>query len=165
VEIAAKVTAEALKARLDGGKNSRNAKPKTVTKDRRPYSGMQHEVFDRNQDSVITRTLDGKITSWNRYSEELYGWTKEDAIGKVSHILLHTQFPEPLEQIDAELVQSGRWEGKLVHVTRDGRRVVVESRWNLKKGSDAVIEINTPSADSLSRNSHRASDSKQTVLR
>lgn len=165
VEIAAKVTAEALKARLDGGKNSRNIKPKTVRKDRRPYSGMQHEAFDRNRDSVITRTLGGKITAWNRYAEELYGWTKEEAIGKVSHNLLHTQFPQPLEQIDAELVQNERWEGKLVHVTRDGRRVVVESRWNLKKGSGAVIEINTASADSLSRNSHGASDSKPTILR
>jgi hypothetical protein len=60
---------------------------------------------------------------------------------------LQTQFPKPLEEIESELVQSGRWEGRLVHATRHGRRVVVESRWilNLKGQSGLVVEINRPS--------------------
>jgi hypothetical protein len=55
-----------------------------------------------------------------------------------------------LAQIDAELVQTGQWKGKLVHATRDGRRVVVESRWLLdRKGHRGeVVEINTPSDNS-----------------
>jgi PAS domain S-box-containing protein len=92
----------------------------------------------------MTRTIEGRINFWNRRAEELYGWKKEEAIGKVSHDLLQTQFPQPLEQIESELVQSGRWEGKLVHATRDGGRVVVESRWSLDPTdkSGAVVEIN-----------------------
>ena len=92
----------------------------------------------------MTRTGDGRINFWNRRAEELYGWRKEEAIGKVSHNLLQTQFPQPLEQIEAELVQTGRWEGKLVHTTRDGGRVVVASRWilDLKEQPGAVVEIN-----------------------
>ena len=66
---------------------------------------------------------------WNHGAEELYGWTKEEAIGKVSHELLQTQFPEPLEQINDQLLRYGRWQGKLVHATRDGRRVEVVSEW------------------------------------
>jgi PAS domain S-box-containing protein len=79
-------------------------------------------------DSVIRRTLDGRINFWNRRAEEFYGWRKEEAIGKVSHDLLQTRFPKSLEQIESELIRDGRWEGKLVHATRDGSRVVVESR-------------------------------------
>ena len=106
---------------------------------------QQHEyLFDLVNDSVMTRTIEGRINFWNRRAEELYGWRKEEAIGKVSHNLLQTQFPKPLEEIDSELVRNGLWEGKLVHTTRDGGRVVVESRWalELKGQSGAVVEIN-----------------------
>jgi len=79
----------------------------------------------------MTRTMEGRINSWNRSAAELFGWKKEEAIGRISHDLLQTQFPKPLEEIESELVRNGRWEGKLVHTTRDGHRVVVESRWIL----------------------------------
>ena len=77
--------------------------------------------FDLVNDSVMTRTMDGIINFWNHSAEKLYGWRKEEAIGRVSHNLLQTQFPKPLEEIESELVRNGRWEGKLVHTTRDGR--------------------------------------------
>ena len=107
-------------------------------------------LFDLVNDSVMTRTIDGKINFWNRRAEQLYGWRKEEAIGKVSHDLLQTQFPKPLAEIKSELVQNGRWEGKLLHTTRDGGRVTVESRWalDLKGQSRQVVEINTRSNDS-----------------
>jgi PAS domain S-box-containing protein len=108
-------------------------------------SFQQHEDYlERVNDSVMTRTMDGRINFWNHSAEKLYGWKKEEAIGKVSHHLLQTQFPKPLEEIESELVRTGRWQGKLVHTTRDGRRVVVESRWILDLDGDsrAVVEIN-----------------------
>jgi PAS domain S-box-containing protein len=112
--------------------------------------GKEHEyVFDLLNDSVMTRTIDGRINFWNHRAEELYGWRKEEAIGKVSHNLLQTQFPKPLGEIDSELIQTGRWEGKLVHATRDGSRVVVQSRWvlDLQRQSGPVVEINARSGD------------------
>jgi PAS domain S-box-containing protein len=109
-----------------------------------------HEyLLDFHSKSVITRTVDGIIKFWSRRAEELYGWKKEEAIGKVSHDLLQTRFPKPLHEIDLELVRKGRWEGKLVHTTRNGGCLVVESQWtlNLEQQSDAVIEVNRPSTD------------------
>ena len=88
-------------------------------------------LFDRAEESVMTRTMDGVINFWNRSAEKLYGWTKEEAIGRISHDLLRTRFPKPLQEIESELVTQGRWKGKLVHTTRDGGRVVVESIWTL----------------------------------
>jgi PAS domain S-box-containing protein len=148
-EIAATATAEALKTlHANRPKASENAEPKP-SKNRKPLSGTR-EVKVESKGSVITRTMDGKISFWNSQAEELYGWTKDEAKGKVSHSLLKTEFPEPLEKIVAELVQTGRWEGKLVHATKDGRRVVVESRWLLdpKGHRGSVVEINTQYADS-----------------
>lgn len=137
-----RVTAETLKAA-----GLRAPKRNGTEDDRRPNLSTQQVKFDGN-DSVLTRTVDGKINFWNHGAEQLYGWRKEEALGKVSHNLLRTQFPEPLEKIDAELLQNGKWEGKLVHITRDGRRIAVESRWVLddpKGHPGKVVEINTPS--------------------
>jgi PAS domain S-box-containing protein len=110
---------------------------------------QQTDSFERLNDSVMTRTVKGIIKFWNRRAEVLYGWRKEEAVGRVSHDLLRTQFPQPLEEIESELVSSGRWEGKLVHSTRDGGRVTVRSRWTLDPSGQPgeVTEINVLCAD------------------
>ena len=109
--------------------------------------------FELVNDSVMTRTIEGRINFWNHSAEKLYGWRKEEAMGRVSHGLLQTQFPKPLEEIESELVRNGLWEGRLVHTTRDGRRVAVKSRWALEfeRQSGALVEINTPSTDREAR--------------
>src|SRR5262245_40449807 len=108
------------------------------------------QIFELVHDSVMTRSMEGIINFWNRSAERLYGWREDEAVGRVSHDLLKTQFPKPLEEIESELVQNGRWEGKLVHTTREGRLVVVESRWSLElEGlSGRLVEINVPSSNS-----------------
>src|SRR5215204_2263347 len=103
-----------------------------------------HAESDTN--SVMTRTVEGIINFWNDAAEEFYGWKKEDAIGRVSHELLQTQFPGSLKEIESELLERGRWQGKLVHTTRNGNRVIVESRWILDDAHEhgSVVEINAP---------------------
>ena len=87
-------------------------------------AGHNQHGYEGVDDSVMYRTLEGRISSWNRPSEDLYGWREEEAVGQVSHRLLQTQFPKPLEEIESDLVRIGQWEGRLVHTTRDGNQVV-----------------------------------------
>jgi PAS domain S-box-containing protein len=114
--------------------------------------------FEFVDESVMVRTMEGRINSWNRGAAELYGWGTEEAIGRISHELLQTRFPKPLEEIETELVRERRWEGKLVHTTRDGGRVVVASRWalDIEGKSEVVVEINARSND-------RGSDAKPSI--
>ncbi len=121
------------------------------------------QFFELVNDSVMTRSMEGIINFWNHSAEKLYGWRKEEAIGRVSHNLLQTQFPEPLEEIESELVRNGRWEGKLVHTTRDGARVVVESRWTLELEGQlgALVEINTRANDPAPRTNEAMTQPKQ----
>src|SRR5262245_10669480 len=80
----------------------------------------QARLLDLTHDTIFVRNIDDVITYWNRGAEELYGFQRDEAIGKVSHDLMKTVFPVPLDEITAELLRAGRWEGELVHAKRDG---------------------------------------------
>src|SRR5712691_6966831 len=103
---------------------------------------LQIEVVERTQqasllnlthDSIFVRDMDFIITYWNLGAQELYGWAAEDAIGKHSNHLLQTVFPAPLEDIHAELLRIGRWEGELRRTTARGTAVVVVARYALRR--------------------------------
>ncbi|MBW3651755.1 MAG: response regulator, partial [Actinobacteria bacterium] len=105
------------------------------------------ELLELTHDAIIVRDAGGRISFWNAGAQRRYGWSSEEAVGRVSHELLDTEFPLPLDDIEVILVADGRWEGELVHSTRDGRRIHVASRWALRPGAgarqEAVLEINT----------------------
>src|SRR5882757_8628699 len=90
-------------------------------------------LLDLTHDTVFVRDMNDVITYWNLGAEELYGWRRDEAIGRVSHELMKTAFPIPLAEITAELLRTDRWEGELVHTKRDGTRVTVASRWSPQK--------------------------------
>jgi two-component system, LuxR family, sensor kinase FixL len=110
-------------------------------------------LLDLTHDTVFARDMNDVITYWNRGAEELYGWDHKDAIGKVTHDLLKTVFPAPLEEITAELLRTGRWEGEVLHTKRDGTQVTVASRWSLQRDRrDVPIAILETNNDVTERN-------------
>ena len=81
---------------------------------------------------AMVRTLDGEILFWGHGLQILYGWSAEEAIGRISHELLATEFPVPLAEIEAELLESGEnGRANSQHTHRDGRRLIVASQWAL----------------------------------
>jgi len=107
---------------------------------------LQIEVAERTQqasllnlthDSIFVRNMDFTITYWNLGAQELYGWAAEDAIGKHSNQLLQTVFPAPPEDVHAELLRTGRWEGELKRTTAKGTTVVVAARYALRQDEQA----------------------------
>lgn len=106
----------------------------------------QAELLDLVHEGIFVRDLSSRVLYWNRGAEMMYGWSKDEARNKVSHNLLQTQFPEPLEDIDAKVIRSGNWEGELIHRSRDGKRLVVASRWVLQPDGHglprAILEVN-----------------------
>jgi PAS domain S-box-containing protein len=107
---------------------------------------QQASLLNLTHDTIFVRDMGDIITYWNRGAQELYGWTAEEAIGKRSHDLLQTVFPAPLDDIAADLLRTGRWEGELEKTKADGIRVMVASRWSLQRNEQripiAILETN-----------------------
>jgi PAS domain S-box-containing protein len=108
--------------------------------------GRQAELIDLAHDAILVRDPVNRIISWNRGAEELYGWTAQEALGRVARTLLQTRFPIDFAAVEAQLERDGRWEGELVHTCKNGRSVTVESRQVLVRDDEgqpsAILEIN-----------------------
>ena len=106
----------------------------------------QAELLDLAHDAIIVRDLNNRIVFWNAGAEETYGWSKTEVVGQDTYELLHTEFPSPVEDLEAEFFRQGQWQGELAHTRRDGRRIVVTSRWALQRDQAgqpaAILEIN-----------------------
>jgi PAS domain S-box-containing protein len=90
---------------------------------------IEHIVRILDDANLIVHGFDGTISRWTAGCERLYGWSREEAVGKVVHSLLDTEFPQPVEEIRT-LVRSGRvWEGEVGHRHKDGRRLSIATRW------------------------------------
>jgi len=98
-------------------------------------------LMDLTHDAIFVRNLQGEFVFWNKAAETLYGWRKDEVIGKTTHDLLQTVFSEPIEQINAEMARSGYWEGELVHHRRDGTTVIVSSRWAMSSDEGEPAKI------------------------
>ena len=111
----------------------------------------QAGLLDLTHDTVFVRDMNDVITYWNRGAEELYGWKRGEAVGKITHQLMQTIFPKPLEEITAELLRTGRWEGELVHTKKDGTQAIVASRWSVQRDARgrpvAIMETNNDTTE------------------
>ncbi len=100
------------------------------------------DLLELASEAILVRDRAGVLQYWNAGAEALYGWPREEVLGKHVHELLRTQFPIENETIEAALLDEGRWDGNLIQETRDGQEVVVASRQALKMEAGSILEIN-----------------------
>ncbi|MGB9980211.1 PAS domain S-box protein [Methanobacterium sp.] len=107
----------------------------------------QADLLNLTNDAIIVRDMDDKITFWNRGAEERYGWHEREVLGKVTHDLLKTEFPDSMKATCEKFLEDGYWEGELIHTKRSGEKIIVSSRWALQNGEHnkptGFMEINT----------------------
>jgi PAS domain S-box-containing protein len=97
-------------------------------------------------DTICVRDLEQRIIFWNHGAENLYGFSADEAVSKNAKELLY----KDTSQVDVAIktvVESGFWQGELTIVGKDGREVIVSSRWTLMRDEagqpKSILTVNT----------------------
>ncbi|MBZ9937766.1 PAS domain S-box protein [Mesorhizobium sp. BR1-1-16] len=95
---------------------------------------------------IIYRTSDGVISHWSSGSEALYGWTRQEAVGRVLQELLATGFVSPRAAMGNALAKTGTWDGEVQQRHRDGHMLAIASRM-IAVPPGSVLSINHDVSD------------------
>src|SRR5262249_49556173 len=99
------------------------------------------ELLELASEAILVRDATGTIHFWNAGAESLYGWSREEAVGRNIHDLLGTDLAIR-DEFNQVLESDSRWQGNLHHLTKDKREIVVASRQARKMNSALILEIN-----------------------
>jgi PAS domain S-box-containing protein len=81
-------------------------------------------LIESAEDAIISKTLDGIITSWNKGAQRIFGYTADEVIGKPITILIPTDHENEEPAILARLRAGERVEHyETVRVRKDGRPI------------------------------------------
>ena len=99
----------------------------------------QAALLELAPDAIVACDAQTRITFWNKAAEIAYGYSREEALGHTPSELLHTAYPIPREEIERIVVETGAWEGDLEQTTKDGRRLVVATKWGALRDQDGEL--------------------------
>jgi PAS domain S-box-containing protein len=109
--------------------------------------------------AIFARDMQRRITFWNRAAEAMYGYTRNEVIGRRPKDVLRTEYPIPLSEIERIVTEAGRWEGDLVQTARDGQQITVASTWGAFHDGDGrligILEVNRDITERLALQAER----------
>ncbi|WP_157867398.1 PAS domain S-box protein [Gloeothece citriformis] len=106
----------------------------------------QAALIDIATDGIVLKDLDNYILFWSKGAERLYGWNKQEVLGKKEDELLLTLSNFYRDILD-EIIFKGSWRGELTQITKEGKPILVESRSTLVRNESgypqSILVVNT----------------------
>ena len=83
---------------------------------------FQAHLLEQVQAAVIATDMQGTVTHWNEHAERLYGWSREEALGRrITQLTVGAGDTEPLAEEIMRRVRAGEtWEGEFTVRRKDG---------------------------------------------
>ena len=107
----------------------------------------QAALLDVSTDAILVRNIHNEILFWNKGAERLYGWKAEEVVGKDVLQLLDKEISPQVEDAYLRVMNTGEWRGELHQLTREGKVIIVESRWTLIRDDNgqpkSILSVNT----------------------
>ena len=106
-------------------------------------------IVDSSDDVIVSKTLDGRITSWNRAAERLFGWSADEAIGRSITLIVPDDRRAEEEDLLARLRRGERVDHfETVRITKDRRLVEVSITVSpVRDGAGRVVGASTIARD------------------
>jgi PAS domain S-box-containing protein len=96
----------------------------------------QAALLDVTRDAILVRDFTGTISYWNAGAQRLYGWSQAEAMGKtVTELNVTGDLLECSHALNTVQL-SGEWAGEMKQKSRDGRALILRSRWTLMRDPD-----------------------------
>ena len=90
------------------------------------YRTRLASIIDSSEDAILSKDLNGIITSWNRGAEHIYGYTAEEIVGKHISLLIPSNRPDEIPEILQKIARGESVEhSESIRVTKDGRYLSV----------------------------------------
>jgi PAS domain S-box-containing protein len=108
----------------------------------------QADLLDVATDAIMVRSLDDKILYWNKGAEHLYGWSAQEALGRNANSSIYNEnLVAQVAEVKSVLKQADTWQGELHQIDKNGKPLVVYSRWTLVRDRHAqpksILVVNT----------------------
>jgi two-component system, cell cycle sensor histidine kinase and response regulator CckA len=92
----------------------------------------QSALLDQTQDAIVVIDPKGNVLYWNSGAEQTYGWKSGEVLARPLNDVLYGRvdaksYESPMEDIR----QFGEWSGEQFHKCKDGKEILVESRWKI----------------------------------
>jgi PAS domain S-box-containing protein len=112
------------------------------------------QIVASSDDAIVSTTLDGVITSWNRGAQKLFQYAAEEVVGKPASVLAPPELADESAQLWAKLRRGGSIEGyETRRLTKGGRTIEVSLTLSPVRDADGnVVEASTIARDVSERN-------------
>lgn len=103
------------------------------------------QLVEMSREPVCVWEIDNGIIEWNRGSEALFGYSRDEALGQKRLSLLSADASgASFADLQHDLQETGSWNGEVRYVAKDGRQLTVETRIELFpfEGRRLVLETN-----------------------
>jgi PAS domain S-box-containing protein len=110
-------------------------------------------VVESSDDAIISKTLDGTITSWNPRAKKLFGYSSSEAVGKSMRMLLPPERAGEEANILARIGRGERVEHfETVRVRKDGKRINISATISpIKDSGGAIVGASKIARDNTGR--------------
>jgi PAS domain S-box-containing protein len=92
---------------------------------------QQAELLDKSQDAIMVRDMNDRTLYWNKSAERMYGWKAKEVLGKTPAEFLYRELALSFSEAQKALLERGEWRGEMNQITKDGKQIIVETRWTL----------------------------------